>query len=44
LEWPETGDALSQLLFYFALEYVSMRTKEKEEGLKMNETIAFGIS
>jgi len=32
------GDALSSLLFNFALEYVIMRIKVNQDGLKLNGT------
>jgi hypothetical protein len=35
------GDALSPLLFNFALEYAISRVQKKQEGLKMNETHQF---
>jgi preprotein translocase subunit YajC len=35
------GDALSPLLFNFALEYAISMVQKKQEGLKMNETHQF---
>jgi hypothetical protein len=38
------GDALSPLLFYFALDYVIRNIQEDQVALKLNEHISFWLT